>query len=382
MPDRSVAVFLSVTVWLAACSRHPATSGPPPLEVQVVEAVRRDVPIYREWVGTLDGFVNADIKPQVTGYVRHQLYQDGTFVRKGDVLFIIDPRNTWDAAAFARADLQRNEAMLNKARLDVARDRELIAAQAITQQQLDNDLAAEREAEASVAASQANVRQATLTHSFTQVISWIDGVAGLAQVQVGNLVTPATVMTSVSQVDPIKVQFSISESEYLASVRGEHWAEPGRPGAPPLELVLQDGSVHSHRGTVFALNRQFSAQTGTMTVQGSFPNPGNVLRPGQFAKVRAAVETRKDALLVPLKALNELQGNYLVGVVDSEGKFELRPVKTSAQVGAMVLIDQGLNPGDKVVVSFIARLKPGMPVRAKAAEGLQTASAVSPKEGP
>jgi RND family efflux transporter MFP subunit len=373
MSLRSLAVLASAIV-LGACHGKPGQSAPPPT-VQVVEVTREDVPIYHQWVGSLDGFVNADIKPQVTGYVREQLYADGAFVRKGSVLFLIDQRGYKDVADGARAELDRSEAALGKARLDVQRDRQLIAAQVITRQQFDNDLAAERQAAASAAAARASLSQAQLNHSWTQVTSLVDGVAGIAQVQVGNLVNASTTMTSVSQVDPIKVQFSISETEYLASVQGTHWAEPGRQSGSALELVLQDGTVHPQQGTVIAVNRQFSAQTGTIVVQAAFPNPGNVLRPGQYARVRAAISTRKDALLVPQRAINELQGTYLVGVVGVDGKFDLRPIKTTAQVGPMSIVDQGLSAGDKAVVSFIGRLKPGMQVHAVPATDQRAASA-------
>jgi len=372
MVRRGPALF-AVMILLGACHGKARQSAPPPT-VQVVEVTREDVPIYHQWVGSLDGFVNVDIKPQVTGYVREQLYADGAFVRKGSVLFLIDQRGYKDVADGARADLDRSEAALGKARLDVQRDRQLIAAQAITRQQFENDLAAERQAAASAAAAHASLSQAQLNHSWTQVTSLVDGVAGIAQVQVGNLVNASTTMTSVSQVDPIKVQFSISETEYLASVHGTHWAEPGRQTGS-LELVLQDGTVHPQQGTVIAVNRQFSAQTGTIVVQAAFANPGNVLRPGQYARVRAAISTRKDALLVPQRAINELQGTYLVGVVGADGKFDLRPIKTTAQVGPMSIVDQGLSAGDKAVVSFIARLKPGMQVHAVPASDPRTASA-------
>ena len=373
MVPRSLAVLAS-TLLLGACHSRAAQSAPPPT-VQVVEVTREDVPIYHQWVGTLDGFVNAEIKPQVTGYVREQLYADGAFVRKGEVLFLIDQRGYQDAADAARADSDRSEAALAKARLDVQRDRQLIAAQAITRQQFDNDLAAEQQATASAAAARASLRQAQLNHSWTQVTSLIDGVAGIAQVQVGNLVNTSTSMTSVSQVDPIKVQFSISESEYLASVNGNHWAEPGQQSEDSLELILQDGTVYPTGGTVIAVNRQFSAQTGTIVVQAAFANPGNVLRPGQYARIRAAIATRKDALLVPQRAINELQGTYLVGVVGADSKFDLRPVKTTAQVGSRSIVDQGLSAGDRAVISSIGRLKPGMPVHAVPASDQSTASA-------
>jgi membrane fusion protein (multidrug efflux system) len=348
--------------------------------VQVVPVIQQDVPIYHEWIGSLDGFVNAEIKPQVTGYVMAQVYREGAYVRRGDVLFLIDPRNYRDAAADAQAALSRDIAALDKVRLDVRRDQALIGGQAISRQQLDNDLAAEREAAATVESNRAKLRQAQLNSGWTRVTSLIDGIAGLARVQVGNLINTSSTLTTVSQVDPIKAEFSINEVEYLESTQGDHWAEPGLRDDPPLELILQNGSTYPHKGSVHAVNRQFSAQTGTLTVQGSFPNPGRILRPGQYAKVRAAVETQKNAFLIPARAINELQGNYQVGVVGADGKLQIRTVRTTGQVGPMVVVAEGLRAGENVVVSALARLKPGMAVLAVPATE-QSAASAGPSPG-
>ena len=371
---RSLSVLVSGLL-LGACHERSAPPSPPVPTVQVVPVVQQDVPIFHEWVGSLDGFVNAEIKPQVTGYVMAQVYRDGAYVRRGDVLFLIDPRNYKDAAADAQAALARDIAALEKAHLDVRRDKGLIERQAIPRQQLDNDLSAEREAAAAVESSRARQRQAQLNSGWTQVTSLIDGVAGIAQVQVGNLVNPSTTLTSVSQVDPIKAQFNINEAEYLDSTQGNHWAEPGLREDPPLELILENGSVYPHRGSVFAVNRQFSGQTGTIGVQGSFDNPGRVLRPGQYARVRAAVEMHKNALLVPQRAITELQGNYQVGIVGADGKLEIRTIKTTGQVSSMSIVSQGLAAGEKVVVSDLVRFKPGMTVHAVEASDPPTTSA-------
>jgi membrane fusion protein (multidrug efflux system) len=359
---------------LAAACHKAQPPAPPAPTVQVSEVVQQDVPIYRQWVGSLDGFVNADIRPQVQGYVLKQAYRDGAFVREGDLLFLIDQRNYRDLADQASSTLDRNIAALALARLNVRRDKELIAAQAITQQQLDNDLAAERQAAASVGQSRATLKQAQLNHEWTQVTSPISGIAGIAQLQVGSLVSTTSTMTTVSQVDPIKAQFNISETEYLRSAQGNHWAEPRETADPVLELILDDGTVYPQRGAVIVTNRQVSLQTGTIAIQGSFPNPANVLRPGQYAKIRAAISTRKNALLVPQRAINELQGSYQVGVVGADGKFDIRVVQTAEPFGALMIVDKGVSAGDKVVVSDLARLRPGMQVRAVPASDSATAS--------
>jgi len=359
---RALSLAISVSVSLVSACHRSAPPPPAPPTVQVAEVIQRDVPLSDTWIGVLDGFVNADIKPQVTGYIVQQTYREGTLVRTGDPLFRVDPRNYVDQSDQARAALERDLAALQNAQLNVTRDRELIAGQAITRQQFDNDLATERQAAASVAADRAALRQAQLSHGWTQVTSPITGIAGIAQVQVGNLVNTSSTLTTVSQVDPIKATFNISELEYLRSAEGDHWAEPGQPGEGRLELILQDGTVYPHRGTVIVINRQVNGQTGTIALQGSFPNPGNLLRPGQYARVRAVTRTRKNALVVPQRAVNEIQGSYLVARVGSDGKVDFRPVQVGEQVGSLWIIEKGLSPGDKVIVSILARLRPGMPV--------------------
>jgi RND family efflux transporter MFP subunit len=362
----------------AACHKVTAPPPPPPPAVQVANVLQRDVPIYREWIGSLDGFVNTEIRPQVEGYVRKQVYREGTFVGQGELLFLIDPRNYKAVADQAKSTLDRDVAALAKARLDVRRDRQLIAQDAITQQQLDNDVAAEQQAAATVESDRAALARAQLNRDWTQVTSPIAGIAGIAQAQVGTLVSTSTTMTTVSQVDPIKVQFNIAETEYLRSAEGNHWAEPRRGAEPALELILDNGSVHPHLGTVVVTNRQVNPQTGTIAIQGVFPNPGNILRPGQYAKVRAAVETRKEALLVPQRAVNELQGAYQIGVVAADGKVDVRTVHAGEQVGNLWIIDDGLRPDEKIIVEGFARVRPGMLVRASPAADSPTASVAAP----
>jgi RND family efflux transporter MFP subunit len=377
---KSTLVALSLAFFVAACRKSVAAPPAPPT-VEVVEVTQADVPIDREWVATLQGFVNADIRPQVEGYVRKQVYREGAYVERGAVLFLIDPRNYKAALDQAKSMLDRNVALLEKARLDVKRDRQLIASDVIPRQQFDNDLAAEREAEAAVATSRAAVEQAALNHGWTQVTSPISGIVGLAQTQVGSLVAAATVMTTVSQVDPIKALFYISEIEYLKSTRSNRWVEPAPDADPALELILDDGTTWPRRGTVVAVNRQVDQRTGTIAVVASFPNPGNLLRPGQYGRIRASIDVRRNALLVPLRALNELQGSYQVAVVGADAKVSLRAVRVAEQVGNLAIVDQGLEPGQKVVVEGFLRVRPGMVVRATSAVAESTASAAPAASG-
>lgn len=374
MDKRIVSV---VPLFLFAACHKANASRPPPPTVEVAEVLQSDIQIRHQWVATLAGFVNADIRPQVEGYVRKQVYREGTYVQRGDVLFLIDPRNYKAALDNAKSTLAHDVAALEKARLDVKRDKELIAGEFIPQQQLDNDLASEREAEANVGSARAALARAELNHGWTQVTSPLSGIAGLAQMQVGSLVSTSTVMTTVSQVDPIKAEFNISELEYLKSATGTRWAQPANGDEPVLELILEDDSAYPQRGSVVAINRQVDPRTGTIAVVGSFPNPGNLLRPGQYGKIRAAVDLRKAALLVPVRALNEIQGSYQVGVVARDGKVDIRNVQVGQQVASELIVERGLQPGERVIVEGFARVRPGMQVSAKPAAFASTDSAAS-----
>jgi membrane fusion protein (multidrug efflux system) len=378
MNPRTLIALASVLL-VAAC-RKPAPPAPPPPAVQVTDVIQKDVPIHQEWTGSLDGFVNAEIHPQVQGYVVKQAYREGSYVHAGDLLFGIDARQFRAVATQSYGNLNRLIAALNKARLDVERDRKLIASSAIPQQQYDNDLAALREAEASVVQARGTLVTSQLNQEWARVTSPISGVAGIARQQVGDLVSTTTVMTTVSQLDPIKANFNISEREYLRFAEQKRSAGPEQDPTPELEIILDDGSLYPHHGKVIIADRQVNLTTGTMTIEGSFPNPGNILRPGQYAKVRAVVETRKGALLVPQRAVSELQGTYQVGVVGADGKVDIRVVQTGPQVGSLSIVEKGLNVGDKVIVSDLTRLKPGMTVRATPAS--TEASAAAPSKAP
>jgi membrane fusion protein (multidrug efflux system) len=377
----ALASALASLLLLPSC-RKPKAAAPPPPAVEVTDVIQKDVPIHQEWTGSLDGFVNAEIHPQVQGYVVKQVYREGLYVHEGDLLFDIDARQFRAVATQQYGNLNRLIAALNKARLDFARDKKLIASAAIPQQQYDNDLAALREAEAAVVQARGTVSTAQLNEEWARVTSPISGVAGIARQQVGDLVSTTTVMTTVSQVDPIKANFNISEREYLRFAEQRRSAGPEQDPAPELELILDDGSLYPHHGKVIVADRQVNLNTGTMTIEGSFPNPGNILRPGQYAKVRAVVETRKGALLVPQRAVTELQGTYQVGVVGGDSKVDIRVVQTGPEVGSLSIVEKGLNVGDKVIVSDLTRLRPGMPVHATPAPiDVSSAASSTPRAG-
>lgn len=367
-----IVVFLTVGAFLPSGCKLQTPSqqppAPPPPEVIVAPVIQRDVPIYFEWVGTTDGYVNAQIRPRVQGYLYARNYKEGSLVKAGDLMFSIDPREYQAALDQAQGNLAQAEANLGKTQLDVARYTPLAKEGAISQQELDNAVQAHQANKALVEAARAAVKQAQLNLGWTKVISPIDGIAGISVAQIGDLVTPSTVLTTVSQVDPIKVYYPISEQEYLHFAGRIREIEQGRGGEKvPLELTLADGSVYPERGTFSLADRQVDLRTGTITVQGLFPNPENLLRPGQYAKIRVAAETRKEAILVPQRAVQQLQGNYQVAVVGAENKVDIRPVKVGEQVGGMWVIAEGLKPGERVVVEGIQKVKAGGTVNPKSA---------------
>ena len=351
---------------LSGCRSQKAAGPPPPAEVEVASVVQKDVPIYGEWVATLDGYVNAQIQPQVTGYIVDQTYKEGSFVRKGQILFQIDTRPFQALLDQAKAQLAQAQAQSGKTQLDVDRDTPLAKERAIAQSQLDNDIQANLAAKASVKAGEAQVEQAQLNVDFTHVTSLVNGIAGIAQVQIGNLVNPTTALTSVSQVNPIKAYFPISEQEYMhyAARINAHNQQEVPSDAPPFDLVLADGTVYPQKGRLLLTNRQVDVTTGSIQLVCAFPNPNNILRPGQFGRVRAAGETRIGALLVPQRAITELQGAYQVAVVEGD-KVALLPVKVGERVGTMWIIESGVRPGQLVVVEGLQKVRDGSPVRIK-----------------
>jgi RND family efflux transporter MFP subunit len=363
-----VLVLLPATVFMAAsCGSPKAAPSVPSPEVEVASVVQKDVPIFSEWVATLDGYVNAQIQPQVAGYVIRQTYKEGSFVRKGQILFQIDPRPFQALLDQANAQLAQSQAQLGKTEMDVNRDTPLAKERAIAQSQLDNDVQAKQAAQAAVKAAEALVEQARLNLEFTDVKSLVDGIAGIAQVQIGNLVNPTTVLTTVSQVDPIKAYFSISEQEYIHYAdRINAQTQKGIPsGGPTFDLVLADGSIYPHKGFALLTNRQVDTATGSIQIVCSFPNPKNALRPGQFGRLRAAPEVRNGALLVPQKAVTELQGTYQLAVVGADNKVSIRAIKVGDRVGPLWIVESGVKLGELVIVEGLQKIQNGSTVKMK-----------------
>ena len=369
-PARRHLIILAslLAVALTGCSKKEATAAAAPPEVEVVAVIQENVPLYTECISTLDGYVNAEIRPQVSGYLLKQNYQEGTVVRKGQTLFEIDPRPFEAALEQTKGQLAQAEAQLGKTKLDVARDTPLAQQSAIPQAQLDNDIQANESARAVVAAAKAQVDQAQLNLSFTTVRSLVDGIAGVAKGQIGDLVGPTTILTTVSQVDPIKAYFAISEGEYMKFAQRISAVAEGRRKVGEqkvLELVLSDGSVYPRKGWVVLADRQVDVKTGTIRMAGAFDNPGGILRPGMFGRVRAVTGTAKDALLVPQRSVVETQGSYSVVVIDAVNRVSIRPVKTGERVGQNWIITEGVKPGEEVIADGIQKAKQGSEVRTK-----------------
>jgi len=384
----ALAAVLLSAVGTGACSKKKEEAAPPPPAVEVAAVTQKDVPVYGEWIGTLEGYVNADIRPQIEGYLLRQVYREGSVVKAGDALFEIDPRDFQASYDQANGAVSQYQATLSNAKTTVARYRPLAAQKAISQQELDDAETRERTAQANLDSARAAVERAKLNLGWTKVTSPIAGIAGVAKAQVGDLVNRQTVMTTVSQVDPIKVYFNPSEQEYLAwvgkngpvekSLQSPKGLEEGR-----LQLVLADGSTYAHKGKPFLVGREVDAKTGTIQIAGAFPNPGNVLRPGQYAKVRVAMDVKKGAILVPQRAVSELQGSYQVAVVGADNKVTIKVVKPGPVEGNQWVIDEGLKPGDRIIVEGLQRVKSGMTVVPKEAgsAGADAAEGASaPKE--
>lgn len=352
---------------LAGCgNKGPATVAQPEVEVITVEP--KDVPIYQKWIGTLDGYPNAQIRAQVTGYLIKQDYVEGGAVKKGDLLFEVDPRPFKAALDAALGKLAQDEAQHGKTQLDVARFTPLAQEKAISQQELDDATQADLAAQAAIQADKAAVESARLNLDFCSITSPVDGIAGTAQAQIGDLVGPGgNVLTTVSTIDPMRVYFSISEQSYLAFCRQFTNAADREASRSDMELqlILSDGSTYPLTGKWFFINRQVDINTGTLQVAALFPNPDYILRPGQYGLVRAKTETRRGAILVPQRAVTELQGSYQVATVDAQGKVRIKSVQVGDQVGNEWLIEKGLEPNDQVVAEGTQKVRDGATVDPK-----------------
>jgi membrane fusion protein (multidrug efflux system) len=359
----AVLVVCLMAASLCGCGKKEQATGAPP-DVEVAEAAKQDVKVEREWVGSMDGSVNAVIRAQVQGYLTKQVYTEGQLVKQGQVLFQIDPRTFQAAVNQAKADVAQKKARWDQTQANLARIKPLAEQNAVSKKDLDDAIGNEASAHSAYDAAKASLDKAQLDLGFTRITSPITGVAGVAKAQIGNLVGPGTVeeLTTVSTVDPIKVWVPISEQEFLHAQSSK--PATGQPKRQ-IDLVLSDGSVYSRKGEMAFADRQVDPMTGTLKLAILFPNPGNVLRPGQYAKVRAVMESIPGAVVVPQRAVNELQGNFQVAVVGAENKIAVRTVKTGAKTGSLIVISDGLQPGERIVVEGFQKVKDGMTVNPK-----------------
>jgi len=365
----SLAVLFALA--LGGCGRKVSPPALPP-EVLVTEVTQEDVPIYDDFVGTLEGSVNASIRARVQGYLTSLNYKEGGVVKKGDLLFQIDPRPFEAALAQAKAALAQAEANAQQAEMIARRNLDLFSRSTISEQDRDTAVQQATAARANVEAQSAAMKQAQLNVDYTAIRSPVDGIASLARAQIGDLVGPDTgVLTMVSTVDPIKALFTVSDQRYVAYT--QRWADNPDPDARAeherqleYELILADGSLFPHKGRLFAVDTEVDVRTGSQQIVALFPNPGNLLRHGQFARVRMRSEIRKGAVLVPQRAVIEVQGTYKLAVVGPENKVEIRPVKTGRRINQSWIIEEGLKPGERIVVEGVQKARAGVTVNPKA----------------
>jgi membrane fusion protein, multidrug efflux system len=360
--------LLMLVFFAAGCSRKTTQAGPTAPEVLVTTVSPRDVPVVKERVATLDGLVNATITARVSGHIVSQNYQEGTVVKKGDLLFQIDPRPFEDAMAQAKATLAKVQANRLKADADEKRAMDLFNKQVISAAERDTALQASAAGKADVEADEAAVKQAELNLEYTKVAAPIDGLVGFATAQVGDLVSPTSgPLTAISQIDPIKVLVTAGEGAFTDFV-SKHPDQDERDvflKTLEFELTLSNGKTYPHKGKFYAVDRSLDTKTGSIRYEVTFPNPGNTLRPGQFGRVRFILETKKGALVVPQEAVSELQGNFQVAVVGDDNKVSIRPVKTGERIGAMWEIIDGLKPGERVIVQGAQKAREGSTVKVK-----------------
>jgi membrane fusion protein (multidrug efflux system) len=361
---------LAAALLLGACKAKEAAPPPPP-EVVVIEAIQKDVPVYIELVGQTKGSQDVEIRARVEGYLERFFFTEGAFVHKGDRLYQIDPRSYQATLAQSKANLATAQARLDQMTVTVNRLTPLEAQKAVSRQELDNALANQDAARAQVEAGKANVDNATLNLGYTNITSPIDGVVGTTLVKAGNLVGrgESTLLTTVSQVDPILFRAGISEAEYLRLARRTEELRAARNGEKtPVQLILADGTTYAETGILETVERAVDPTTGTLALQITFPNPDRLLRPGQYGRARAVIENRKGALLVPQRAVQELQNLYSLAVVGADNKVAFKNVKVGPRVDGLWVIEEGLQPGDRVVVDGLQRIRDGIAVSPKVAE--------------
>ncbi|MGA8657414.1 MAG: efflux RND transporter periplasmic adaptor subunit [Chthoniobacterales bacterium] len=364
------ALIVAAIFGLSGCEKKTVqTEAPPPPEVLVTQVVKGDVPIVREWVGTLDGSENADIRARVTGYLQRKDYQEGGYVKEGNLLFEIDPRPFEAALDEAKSQLDQAQAVQLATEADFARSQELFNKKVISEQEFENKRQLNQANVAKVAALEAAVETAQLNLGFTKITAPVDGIAGLAKAQIGDLVGPGstTTLTTVSKIEPIRLYFPLSEKDYKqhANMLQKAMQRPDSEREEAIEMVFADKTVYPQRGKFSFVDRQVDPTTGTILIAANFPNPEHALRPGQFAKARAAIEKIQGALLVPERALVELQGSYQIGVLGQDNKAEIRPIKIGPRFKGQVVVTQGLKEGEKVIVEGVQKVRPGMVVTAK-----------------
>jgi membrane fusion protein (multidrug efflux system) len=344
------------------CKSKQKAAAPPPPTVEVTTVTKADVPIYHEWIGSLDGLVNAQIRAQVTGYLVKQNYREGDPIKKGDLLFEIDPRPFKAALDRSKGLLAQAEARLGKTELDVKRYGPLVKDRAISQEEYDDAIQANLEAKAAVESAKAQVEQDQLNFDFTKILSPIDGIASIAKAQLGDLVGPATgELTTVSTIDPIKAYYNVTEQAYINFTRlfNTESNRYERLRQLEIDLVLADGTVYPEKGIIYAVDRQIGQTTGALRIEAHFPNPAYSLRPGQFARIRIKFDLKHDSLLVPQRAVSELQGNFQVAVVGDDNKVHIQPVRVGDRSGSLWAIEEGLQPGQRVVVEGLQKVREG-----------------------
>jgi len=368
-------------LFISGCEKPKGQISASPPTVEVTEVLQKDVPVQQEWVGTLDGMVNASINAQVTGYLIRQNYKEGELVKKGQLMYEIDPRTFKANLDQAKSNLARQQAVLKTALLDLERIKRLLPEKAVSVRDRDNAVGREAAARAEVLAAEAAVEKAQLDLGFTKITSPISGIAGISKAQLGDLVGPSSannVLTSVSQIEPIRAYLGLSEQQYLQFARDkENHAERRAP--IPLELILADGTTYPHGGKFYFADRQVDVKTGTIQVAVLFPNPNNLLRPGQFARIRAVIKTEIGALLVPQQAVTQLQSKFQIAIVNPENTVDIRLVNPGERIGSLWIIKEGLKSGDRVIVEGLQKVRNGMKVDPKPfTESLETASTTAP----